>query len=175
MQLHRERELRSGPKALQHAWEVAASVADPELPFLNLEELGILRSVDYQEGNIVVKLTPTYSGCPAMHVIENDVQQALSQAGIDATVERLMTPAWSSDWISEQGRNKLAQHGIAAPLKPCASQNELIPLLFMPQSVSCPFCNSEQTERVSEFGSTACKAQYKCLQCAEPFDYFKFI
>jgi len=148
---------------------VAGSVADPELPFVTVEDLGILRSVTMQDGEVIAKVSPTYSGCPAVAVIEQSILQALLDAGFSARVERLMSPAWTTDWITETGRQKLKQNGIAPP----TSDSSAKPALFAKPSVSCPHCASTATARISEFGSTPCKAQYRCNDCREPFDYFK--
>lgn len=153
-----------------HAWNVAASVLDPEVPAVTVAELGILRSVDIDSnGCAIVKLTPTYSGCPAVLAIENLVQEALETAGYSVIVQRVLSPAWTTDWITEEGLSKLKAYGIAPPAK--VSKNKRA--LFSSPSVACPACNSSDTSLISEFGSTACKAHYQCKACNEPFDYFK--
>lgn len=155
----------------KRAWEAAASVPDPEVPCVNVEELGILRSVDLVDGVVVAKVTPTYSGCPATMAIEMAIEVALREAGFDVRIERVLSPPWTTDWITEAGREKLRAYGIAPPVEASGS----VRALFGEVTVACPRCGSEQTEKISEFGSTACKAQYRCLSCAEPFDYFKCI
>ncbi|QBY01972.1 phenylacetate-CoA oxygenase subunit PaaJ [Rhodophyticola sp. CCM32] len=155
----------------KRAWVAAAAVPDPEVPCVNVEELGILRSVDLVEGVAVARVTPTYSGCPATLAIEMAIEMALRDAGYEARIERVLTPPWTTDWITEAGRKKLSAYGIAPPVEAAGS----VRALFGEVAVSCPLCGSEATERISEFGSTACKAQYRCLTCAEPFDYFKCI
>lgn len=156
----------------QRAWEVAASVEDPEIPVLTIADIGILRSVDIdEEGRAVAKLTPTYSGCPATLAIELATEAALRNAGFEPVIERVISPAWSTDWITEEGRRKLSDYGIAPPVSGSNSKMAL----FGETIVACPRCGSENTRKVSEFGSTPCKAHYQCKACAEPFDYFKCI
>lgn len=158
--------------AQARAWEVAASVPDPEVPCVTLADLGILRSVDIAEdGAAVAKVTPTYSGCPATLAIEFAVEAALREAGFEPRIERVLSPAWTTDWITEEGRAKLKDYGIAPPKKASNS----IRALFGEEQVNCPRCNSGDTERISEFGSTPCKAHWRCKACREPFDYFKCI
>ena len=153
------------------AWKAAAAVLDPEVPAVTVADLGILRSVEVSDGVATAKVTPTYSGCPAVLAIELAVETALLDAGFEAKVERVIAPAWTTDWITEEGREKLRAYGIAPPVKASNS----VRALFGETVIACPRCASEDTERVSEFGSTACKALYKCQSCHEPFDYFKCI
>ena len=155
----------------REAWQAAASVPDPEVPCVTVADLGILRSVDLIDGVAVAKVTPTYSGCPAVLAIELAVEAALHDAGFEARVERVVSPAWTTDWITPEGRDKLRDYGIAPPEKTSSS----IRSLFGEVEVACPRCGSAETERLSEFGSTACKAHWRCLACREPFDYFKCI
>ena len=157
--------------ALQRAWDAAASVLDPEVPCINVAELGILRDVRLEDGVAIAKVTPTYSGCPAVLAIEFAIEAALRDAGFESRIERVISPAWTTDWITENGREKLRAYGIAPPEKTSTS----VRALFGETVVACPQCGSENTERISEFGSTACKALYRCLDCREPFDYFKCI
>jgi len=156
------------------ARKIAASVPDPELPFLTVEDLGILREVVLDADVVVAKLTPTYIGCPAVSVIEQDVLSALLEAGFNARVVRVESPAWSTAWISEQGIEKLKSNGISPP-EPKAAQGTILNgiELFAQRSVMCPRCESSRTEKLSEFGSTPCKAQYRCNSGLEPFDHFK--
>lgn len=158
--------------ALQRARAALETVTDPELPFLTLADMGILRDVRQRDDGVIeVDITPTYSGCPATDVIRLDVQVALVKAGIpNAEVRSVLSPAWTTDWMSPQARRKLAENGIAPPVKASGKR-----ALFSSVQVTCPKCGSADTERVSEFGSTACKAQYRCGQCREPFEYFKCI
>lgn len=151
------------------AWDIAAAVPDPEVPCVTVADLGILRWVRMEGDVAVAGVTPTYSGCPAVLAIELAVEAALRDAGFDARVERLLTPAWTTDWITPAGREKLRAYGIAPPVAGGKAT------LFGAAQVACPRCASDDTERLSEFGSTACKAQYRCRSCREPFDYFKCI
>lgn len=162
-----------GTEFLQRrAWAAAASVPDPEVPCVTVADLGILRSVEIDDDGVAVaKVTPTYSGCPAVLAIELSVESALREAGFEARVVRVMAPAWTTDWVSADGREKLRAYGIAPPVKAANS----VRALFGETQVACPQCGSQETERVSEFGSTACKALYRCTSCKEPFDYFKCI
>lgn len=154
------------------AWEAAASVPDPEVPCVTVADLGILRSVDIDaDGVAVAKVTPTYSGCPATLAIELAVETALREAGFETRVERVLSPAWTTDWIGAEAREKLREYGIAPPVEASGS----IRSLFGETEVACPRCGSTDTARVSEFGSTPCKAHYRCEACLEPFDYFKCI
>lgn len=157
---------------LARALEVASAVPDPEVPCVTVADLGILRSVTRDaSGKIVVKLTPTYSGCPAVIAIEMAVETALLTAGIDSKIERVITPAWTTDWITNEGREKLRAYGIAPPVGVSGGRRAF----FAEDVIACPRCGSNNTTKVSEFGSTACKAHYRCDDCAEPFDYFKCI
>ncbi|MGI9417620.1 MAG: 1,2-phenylacetyl-CoA epoxidase subunit PaaD [Geminicoccaceae bacterium] len=150
------------------AWRAAAAVPDPEVPCVTVEDLGILRSVDIEDGVAVARVTPTYAGCPAVLAIELAIEAALREAGFEARIERVLSPAWTTGWITEVGREKLRAFGIAPPVKDRDAND-----FFTKIVVACPRCSSTKTERVSEFGSTPCKAHYRCLACAEPFDYFK--
>ena len=153
----------------QRAWDAAASVVDPEIPVLTIADLGVLREVTLRDGCVEVAITPTYSGCPAMSMIALDIAVALERAGFpDAHVRTVLSPAWTTDWMSEDGRRKLRDYGIAPPL-PASSRRAL----FGVQQVACPQCGSGDTELLSEFGSTSCKALWRCKSCREPFDYFK--
>ena len=155
----------------RRAWQVAAAVPDPEIPVVTLEDLGILRRVEITNaGEIVAVVSPTYSGCPAAQLIEESVAQALTEAGFDgARVIAERSPPWTTDWITEAGREKLRDFGIAPPVGSATTKRAL----FAEVTVPCPRCGSKETERVSEFGSTPCKAHYRCRSCREPFDYFK--
>ena len=156
----------------RRTWAAAAAVLDPEVPAVTVAELGILRAVDIDDqGRAVAQVTPTYSGCPAVLAIELAIEAALRQAGFDPVIERVLAPAWTTDWITEAGREKLRAYGIAPPVVGSSSKRAL----FGEITVACPRCASTQTSKLSEFGSTACKAQYRCNACHEPFDYFKCI
>jgi ring-1,2-phenylacetyl-CoA epoxidase subunit PaaD len=153
----------------QRAWDAAASVVDPEIPVLTIADLGVLREVTVNDGRVKVAITPTYSGCPAMNMIGIEIELALHRAGFrDAKVRTVLSPAWTTDWMSEDGRRKLREYGIAPPLAMGSRR-----ALFGVQQVTCPQCGSENTEVLSEFGSTSCKALWRCNSCREPFDYFK--
>jgi ring-1,2-phenylacetyl-CoA epoxidase subunit PaaD len=155
------------------AWETAAAVPDPELPMLTIADLGILRDVAEDGGTVTVVITPTYSGCPAMLEISADVRHRLERAGFAVTVRTQLAPAWSSDWITGEGRRKLAAAGIAPPA-PAARRSGPVPLtLGRPASSSCPRCGSPQTRRTAEFGATACKSLHRCDHCGEPFEAVK--
>ncbi|MDH3646855.1 MAG: phenylacetate-CoA oxygenase subunit PaaJ [Gammaproteobacteria bacterium] len=144
-------------------WRLLSEVPDPEIPVLSIVDLGIVRWVRTDHTRIAVGIAPTYTGCPATEVIAANVLKHLGQNGLDATVERVLSPPWTTDWISDEGRKKLHAYGIAPP---AGSTNDEL-------RVACPRCDSKQTEKVSEFGSTPCKASYKCSDCLEPFEYFK--
>jgi ring-1,2-phenylacetyl-CoA epoxidase subunit PaaD len=152
--------------------DLVASVPDPEIPVVTIEDLGILRDVRVgADGAIEVDITPTYSGCPAMDAIRADVEQRLVDAGHDgARVRLVLAPAWTTDWISDEGRRKLAEFGIAPPSGTAPHRDGPVPLTL---SVRCPRCGSPDTRELSRFGSTACKALWRCDQCSEPFDHFK--
>lgn len=158
-------------EAKQRAWDAAAAVPDPEVPCVTVADLGILRSVDIVDGVAVAKVSPTYSGCPATQFIEFAIETALREAGFEPRIERVLSPAWTTDWITEEGKEKLREYGIAPPQKSSNSVRSL----FGETTVTCPHCGASDTERISEFGSTPCKALYRCKSCTEPFDYFKCI
>ncbi|WP_395699918.1 1,2-phenylacetyl-CoA epoxidase subunit PaaD [Aquabacterium sp.] len=151
------------------AREVLATVMDPEVPVISLLDLGLVRALHSDDDGLEVVLTPTYSGCPATELIESMAREALEAAGLGPVRVRLQrAPAWTTDWISDEGRRKLREYGIAPP-GPRVEQT----IRFATPQVPCPRCGSQQTERLSAFGATACKALYRCRACAEPFEYFK--
>ncbi|MEX0603651.1 MAG: 1,2-phenylacetyl-CoA epoxidase subunit PaaD [Marinobacter sp.] len=153
-------------------WALLKNVKDPEVPAVSVVELGIVRSVNWNGKTLSVDVTPTYSGCPATELIEELITEALRAAGFrDPKINRVLTPAWTTDWITAEGKDKLRMFGIAPP----QGSSSKMSLLGEPEIIVCPLCSSEHTERVSEFGSTACKALYRCKECLEPFDYFKCI
>ena len=155
---------------VEQAWDVLAGVPDPEVPALSLCDLGVVRDVIARDGGLEVVLTPTYSGCPATEVIASSVQESLRAAGAASVrITQRRAPAWSSDWISPAGRDKLRAYGIAPPGR-CSDEQAIV---IRPRHVACPRCDSSDTERLSAFGSTACKALYRCRSCLEPFEYFK--
>ncbi|MGO4712956.1 1,2-phenylacetyl-CoA epoxidase subunit PaaD [Bradyrhizobium sp. 2TAF24] len=153
----------------QLAWDAAACVVDPEIPVLTIADLGVLRDVTVHDDAVEVSITPTYSGCPAMNMIALEIEVALAKAGIrNARIHTVLSPAWTTDWMSEEGRAKLKAYGIAPPQAGGGRR-----ALFGEQQVACPQCGSTDTEVLSEFGSTSCKALWRCKSCREPFDYFK--
>jgi len=159
------------------AYEVARTVTDPEMPMLTLEDLGVLRSVTRDGTTVRVTITPTYSGCPAMATMRDDLVHALRDRGFeDVRIDVTLSPAWSSDWITPRGRRALVEHGISAP-GPAHRPAGPVMLNLSPtrRTVACPRCGSEAAELTSEFGSTACKALYRCGACLEPFDHVKEI
>lgn len=161
-------DLANPAEVRQRAWDVAAEVVDPEIPVLTIADLGVLREVAVSDGHVEVTITPTYSGCPAMNMIALEIELALERAGFrESKVLTVLSPAWTTDWMSEDGRRKLSEYGIAPPL---ASSRRA---LFGVEQVTCPQCSSSKTEVLSEFGSTSCKALWRCKSCREPFDYFK--
>jgi len=159
----------------ERAWEVLGEVLDPEVPALSVRDLGIVRDVIDHGDELEVVLTPTYSGCPATEVIEQDVLSAIAAEGLGparATLRR--APAWTTDWISEDGKRKLREYGIAPPGP--AMPEAQVPIRLIgrkSEAIACPHCGSLHTERLSAFGATACKALYRCLSCREPFEHFK--
>ena len=158
------------------AWEILEQIPDPEIPVLSIVDLGIVRSVEVDGAKVTVGVAPTYSGCPATEVIEDSVVKSLRWGGIDrVSVRRVLSPPWTSDWISDRGREKLREYGIAPPEKGAARGKMLGDTIIAERIVACPRCGTENTRKVSEFGSTACKASYKCNECLEPFEYFKCI
>jgi ring-1,2-phenylacetyl-CoA epoxidase subunit PaaD len=161
--MHGDSELR------QLAWAAAAQVVDPEIPVLTIADLGVLREISIIDGQVEVAITPTYSGCPAMNMIALEIELALEREGIrNSRVKTVLSPAWTTDWMSDEGRQKLKEYGIAPPQAGSGRR-----ALFGEQLVACPQCSSVATEVLSEFGSTSCKALWRCTTCREPFDYFK--
>ena len=157
-------------KTRSRAWAAAAAVVDPELPVLSIADLGVLRDVTVAaDGAVEVTITPTYTGCPAMRMIATEVELALDRAGVPgARVRTVLAPAWTTDWMSAAGRDKLRAYGIAPPARGAGRG-----ALFGTETVACPRCGATETERLAEFGSTACKALWRCRACREPFDHFK--
>jgi ring-1,2-phenylacetyl-CoA epoxidase subunit PaaD len=153
------------------AWETAASVLDPEVPVLTIEDLGILRGVEETDAGVVVTITPTYSGCPAMDAIRDDIVSAFAAEGRDdVRVDFTLSPAWTTDWMSDAGKHKLEEFGIAPPQATRGAGPVALSL-----SLRCPQCGSPDTRELSRFGSTACKSLWVCNACREPFDHFKSI
>ncbi len=157
------------PSRRDQAWDAAAQVCDPEIPVLTIADLGVLREVREADGVIEVVITPTYSGCPAMNMIAVEIETALDIAGIKpARIVTVLSPAWTTDWMTSEGRQKLTAYGIAPPNAAAGRR-----ALFAVDTVACPRCASIHTSRIAEFGSTSCKALWRCEACREPFDYFK--
>jgi ring-1,2-phenylacetyl-CoA epoxidase subunit PaaD len=158
----------------QRAWSALHGVLDPEVPALSVCDLGIVRDVQVQGNALQVVLTPTYSGCPATEAIEASVVEALELAGLGpVTVSLRRAPAWTTDWISDEGRRKLRDYGIAPPAHGATASAAQPICIVRRETIECPRCGSAQTERLSAFGSTACKALYRCITCREPFEHFK--
>ena len=156
---------------VKSVWQLLEQVKDPEIPVLSIIDLGIVRNVEIKEvPKVLITITPTYSGCPAMNVIEMEIKARLEEAGMTAQIITVLSPAWTTDWMTESGKEKLRKYGIAPPLENTVDKNVLF---SETKEVPCPRCQSVQTKMISQFGSTACKALYKCLDCLEPFDYFK--
>lgn len=161
-------------------WDWLSHVPDPEIPVISLTDLGIIRDVAWDDDTLVVTVTPTYSGCPATSIINLDIETALRRRGIGKLrLERRIAPAWTTDWISAEGREKLRAYGIAPPIDGTAADGRLMGridrLAGGNRVVACPRCGSAHTSKVSQFGSTPCKASWRCDDCLEPFDYFKCI
>jgi ring-1,2-phenylacetyl-CoA epoxidase subunit PaaD len=154
----------------QQIFDILETVSDPEIPVLSIMEMGVVRGVKMIDEVVEVTITPTYSGCPAMDVIGDDIKKALKDAGYESKVNLVLSPAWTTDWITPKGRKALEKYGIAAPLEADADKDAL---LGNKKLVKCPQCGSLQTKLISQFGSTACKAFFQCEDCHEPFDYFK--
>ncbi len=155
----------------EHIWKILEEVPDPEVPVLNLLDLGIIRDVKLNEEHIEVVVTPTYSGCPATSMINMAIRMKLIEKGFkNITITNQLSPAWTTDWMTTEAKTKLKAYGIAPPVYSKSDQNDLF---SKPDEVPCPQCNSTKTHLVSQFGSTACKALYQCDACHEPFDYFK--
>jgi len=154
----------------EHIRTILKEVTDPEIPVLTIGDMGIINSVSIENGIVTVRITPTYSGCPAMDMIKVNILSALEDHGIFNTkVELVLSPAWTTDWITEEGKKKLKEYGIAPPVGTVNKKNLLLEEIVVP----CPQCDSPETEMISQFGSTPCKSLYRCKSCLEPFDYFK--
>ncbi|CAN5625150.1 phenylacetate-CoA oxygenase subunit PaaJ [soil metagenome] len=159
------------PSQLSHLLSLISEIPDPEVPVITIAELGILRDIKEENGKIIVTITPTYSGCPAMKAIENEIADILRANSVsEFEIKYTFSPAWTTDWLNDSAKEKLRVYGIAPPEKSSSDKT----VLFMQQKTkSCPRCSSTDTEMISAFGSTACKALYRCKNCGEPFDYFK--
>lgn len=157
-------------EALIEIKKLLRAVTDPEIPVLSIMDMGVVRDIAVDGSEVAIKLTPTYSGCPAMDVMSVDITRALAEAGYTAKVDLVLSPAWTTDWITPEGRAALEAYGIAAPLGESADK---LALLGESRMVKCTRCGSSNTKMISQFGSTACKALFQCNDCHEPFDYFK--
>ena len=153
-------------------WSIISDIPDPEIPVITLTDLGIIKAVSIEDGMVLVTITPTYIGCPAMKVFEDDIVTKLNEHGYEKVkVNTVLSPAWTTDWMTEEGRKKLKDYGISPPV----GTSDKTALQREKKAIQCPRCNSMNTEMISQFGSTPCKSLYKCLECKEPFDYFKCI
>lgn len=164
----------------ERIWDWLSQVPDPEIPVISLTDLGIIRDVEWQGDTLVVTVTPTYSGCPATGIINLDIETALRSHGIEKLeLKRQLAPAWTTDWITPEGREKLRAYGIAPPVDGTAADGVLAGRVARLRggnlTIQCPRCGSTKTQKVSQFGSTPCKASWRCTDCLEPFDYFKCI
>ncbi|MBK9223173.1 MAG: phenylacetate-CoA oxygenase subunit PaaJ [Saprospiraceae bacterium] len=149
---------------------ILETVYDPEVPVLTVLDMGIIREISIVDEVSVIKITPTYTGCPAMQMIEMNIKAAMDAEGINCRIETVLSPAWTTDWMTEKGKEKLKNYGIAPPYKHARIS---IDLFQEEDKIQCPRCDSYNTLKISEFGSTACKALFRCIDCKEPFDYFK--
>jgi len=166
---------------LAEVWHWLSEVPDPEIPVISLTDLGIIRDVAWEGETLVVTVTPTYSGCPATAIINLDIETALQSRGIEQVrLKRQLSPPWTTDWLTEEGRQKLRDYGIAPPVDGTAADGRLAGRISRLAggsnlTIACPRCGSARTDKISQFGSTPCKASYRCQDCLEPFDYFKCI
>jgi len=169
------------PFPVEQVWDWLSAVPDPEIPVISVTDLGIVRHVAWDDDTLVVAVTPTYSGCPATSVINLDIERALRERGVQKLrLERRLSPPWTTDWISREGREKLRAYGIAPPVDGSAADGRVVDRIDSLLGggnlrIACPRCGSTHTEKISQFGSTPCKASYRCQACLEPFDYFKCI
>ncbi len=155
-------------------WDILESIPDPEIPVISVVELGVIRKVEAQSDKTLITITPTYSGCPAMKVFEDDIIFTLEEKGFPKVeIKTVFSPAWTTDWMSNAALEKLRKYGIAPPQK--GTNDKGVLFASGPKEVACPQCNSKETKLLSQFGSTACKAVYTCTNCGETFDYFKCI
>jgi ring-1,2-phenylacetyl-CoA epoxidase subunit PaaD len=158
----------------EQIWEFLSEIPDPEIPVITITELGVVRDVKLNEGKVTITITPTYTGCPAMKLFEDEIVKMLKEKGIKTVeIKMVYSPAWTTSWMSDEAREKLRKYGIAPPVK--GTEDKGVLFEAGPKTVNCPRCKSENTILKSQFGSTACKALYQCEDCLEPFDYFKCI
>ncbi len=159
------------PVTKEEIWDYLNKIPDPEVPVINIVELGIARDVQVVDDKVIISITPTYSGCPAMMVIEQDIKTLLKEKGVnEVEIKMVYAPVWTTDWLTDEAKEKLRIYGIAPPEKTSTDKSLL---KLHPKVIRCPRCNSANTSLISQFGSTACKALYRCNDCKEPFDYFK--
>jgi ring-1,2-phenylacetyl-CoA epoxidase subunit PaaD len=164
--------MEAQPLSVQEVWNILSEIPDPEIPVITIAELGVLRKVDWDGTKYHIQITPTYSGCPAIKMMEFDIVQKLIEHQIaNYTIDTILNPAWTTDWMNESTRNKLKEYGIAPPN--AMVKNKVASMLNETLDIHCPRCESINTEVLSEFGSTACKSLHKCKDCLETFDYFK--
>ncbi len=154
----------------QHIYDLLEQVPDPEVPALSIMDLGIVRNVELKNNTAEITITPTYTGCPAMDMIEVNIKAVLQENGIESNIKSVLSPPWTTDWLTEKGKQKLKEFGIAPPV---AKTFDKLSLSQEERLVQCPICESSNTKMISQFGSTACKSLFKCNNCLEPFDYFK--
>jgi len=158
----------------EQVWGFLSEIPDPEIPVITIEELGVLRDVEIQSAKVIITITPTYTGCPAMKLFEDEIKIALKNHGIEhIELKMVYSPAWTTDWMTEEAKQKLLAYGIAPPVN--GTQDKGVLFSSGQKTVICPLCKSKNTSLKSQFGSTACKALYACNDCLEPFDYFKCI
>lgn len=166
--------MTSTEKKHKEIWEILETIPDPEIPVISVVELGVIRKVDATPEQTLITITPTYSGCPAMKVFEDDIVNTLTEKGYpNVKIKTVFSPAWTTDWMSDEAREKLRKYGIAPPQK--GTNDKGVLFASGPKEVPCPQCKSTETKLLSQFGSTACKAVYTCSNCGETFDYFKCI
>ena len=157
----------------KQVWDWLEQIPDPEIPVISIVELGVVRKVELKNNEAIISITPTYTGCPAMNVFEQDIITLLTEKGLRVTIRTIWSPPWTTDWLSDHALQKLRDYGIAPPVKGSADKGTLFSA--GPKIVTCPKCGSDDTKVISQFGSTACKALYSCNSCKEPFEYFKCI
>lgn len=157
----------------KQVWGWLEQIPDPEIPVISIVELGVVRKVELNKDEAIISITPTYTGCPAMNVFEQDIITLLTEKGLQVTIRTIWSPPWTTDWLSDDALEKLRVYGIAPPVKGSADKGTLFSA--GPKTVTCPKCGSDDTKVISQFGSTACKALYSCNSCKEPFEYFKCI
>jgi len=158
----------------KHIWEFLSEIPDPEIPVITIVELGVVRKVEVTNGNATITITPTYTGCPAMKLFEDEIVKTLKEKGLETVeIKMVYSPAWTTAWMTNEAREKLRDYGIAPPVK--GTEDKGVLFESGPKVVQCPRCKSDNTTLKSQFGSTACKAHYQCDKCLEPFDYFKCI